>query len=322
MTPQEAVKQLREACETDDSALIFDAVADLAAASPNDLQQELAIALNGAVRSAATHIITGLISRGAPVGAVDPSCFAGIAHAADGGERSSNKIIEVLEILLSNGWDINRRDMKGPTESLRTPAMWWLVYDRQLVEWCLAHGASVHAKGQEPPEHSTDWHRCLTVLEQAAGNSTVPIFELLRARGAPLGTRTLQQACETASYQGLSEDTHDDPDLTDCERAHRRVERLRMVYHLVDELKLDVQASDEFGKNGRIIPGRLGTGLDYALHTAAPTYDNTELVMFLVRRGADACEALRASEADNVVKTVQALKAWMASQTVLERSHI
>jgi hypothetical protein len=104
-----------------------------------------------------------------------------------------------LELLLAHGWDINAcHSGSGPDAQ---PFMWHMVYNEDMICWCLEHGASVHPKDLEPLRDdiiNQCQRSCEPILEKTAACSSVEVFELLRSRGAPLGRRTLHRAIETA----------------------------------------------------------------------------------------------------------------------------
>lgn len=285
-------KSLREAIVADDTALCSDALAQLSTKDPCNQQELLNESMREAVQLTAPLVLSEVISRGGDIRKVDQRC---VPHHT----RSPRKIIQVLGLLVAHGWDINQCNGSGARARTSTPAMWSFVTDVDIVKWCLDHGASVHARGEAEPTPASDWLRCPTILEETAGYGTVQTFELLRQRGAPLGTRPLQAAVETATHPAQSQN---------CSHA----ERMAMVRHLVETLKLDVNASDEFGVDGRRIPGRCGTVLDYAFGPWSLGRDNTELVMYLVRHGADVTDALGYAKADGLERTVLSLEAWMS----------
>ena len=276
--------------KTDNPALLTEALAQWSA---QDSHFTLDSALREAVSSSAPLVLTELMSRGGDVRRL------GEYHVSTA-DRSSDKIIEVLEILVANGWDMNQRNVSGSNVHKSKPVLWSFVNNEDVLMWCLEHGASVHARGEAVPTPSNDRLRCPTILEKAAGYGTVRTFELLRERGAPLGTRPLQEAVETATFPAHSQH---------CSHS----ERMAMVRHLVGTLNLDVNASDEFGEQpGRSIPGRWGTAIDYAFGPWSLGRDNTDLVMYLVDHGADATRALGYARADNLEQTILALEAWMS----------
>ena len=171
---------------------------------------------------------------------------------------SHSPSIEVFQILIDHGWDINQsRPDRGP--GLGEPLLHLICGDESLVRWCLNHGAIV--EGQH-----TDPYNCPPLLENVAGRGTVAIFTLLHSRGAQLGARTLHSAA--ASVAGNS----DDPE--------RLSARMAMVEYLVDDLGLDVNALDTEGQ----MPNHWGTPLCYA---AQYPRGGEEAVRFLLDRGAD-----------------------------------
>ncbi|EME81800.1 uncharacterized protein MYCFIDRAFT_78768 [Pseudocercospora fijiensis CIRAD86] len=164
---------------------------------------------------------------------------------------------EVLEILVAHGWDINSRGDSWPL-------LWFVVEYPDLVEWCLDHGAKVDvpddlSRGSSPPP---------TILGLAASSGSVETFELLRRRGAPLDRRTLHLAVEKATL------------LASRGTSQPYTDRMAMVRHLIDVVKLDVNAIEHR------VGDQCSTPLCYLARR--PNSDShRELINFLLDRGAD-----------------------------------
>lgn len=209
---------------------------------------------------------------------------------------------EVLEILIANGWDVNNRRSHNNWPLLRC-----ITSYPDLVEWCLAHGAKVDLPGDIPP-----------LLEICAESSTVATFELLRAKGAPLGRRTLHLAVEYAAIYAPYDSPSDTP--SDIDMALHNVlfkNRMDMVRHLVDVVGLDINAKEPY-------PGKFcNTPLCYMAHRNT-NQDFRELIWFLLDRGADIiCDgpiirglkvpsALEAAESSRNIRFLEAVEEWEA----------
>jgi hypothetical protein len=184
------------------------------------------------------------------------------------------------------------------------------------VAWCLERGASVLPKGQKlwppeidinnaealveyferlPREEGSDClYYCLPILELAARQSTVATFELLRSKGAPLGWRVLHMAAVGRACMAVPESSvtkqaspidEGKQQLSDRELARKPEERMDMVRHLVDTLKLDVNARDQ--PPGWMLGNFFGRPLHYVAHNRGSKGDCREVTLFLLQRGAD-----------------------------------
>lgn len=186
---------------------------------------------------------------------------------------------EVLEILLSRGWDINARRVN------EQPFLWEVVGDGDMVAWCLEHGASPTAQDlnlETEDQRTTDQMGCPPILELAARRSTVATFELLRSREVPLGRRMLHLAAKAAVNDGSAGD--DRADMSDKERAGTLSERMDMLVHLIDTLKLDPNALDQ--PSGWSLGNHWGTPLCYVANSN-PNWDCSDAVRYLLSKGAD-----------------------------------
>jgi hypothetical protein len=147
-------------------------------------------------------------------------------------------------------------------------------------------------------EKSDYLYGCPPLLEVAASQSTVATFELLRSKGAPLGWRVLHMAASRAANMpqprgSIREQTSPansasnermQQHLSDRERARMPEERMAMVRHLVDTLKIDVNARDQ--PPGGMLGNFHGRPLHYVAHTSRGG-DCREVTLFLLERGAD-----------------------------------
>jgi len=219
----------------------------------------------------------------------------------------------LVEILLQHGWDINHRRFR------QQPLLWHMVYDGDLVEWCLERGARILADGQKPwpkfdinsgkectkylerfpwsdEEASEYFYDCPPILERAAGESTVATFELLRSKDAQLSWRVLHRAVSSRANRDLQKESTREQtsptasdgvnrlDLSDGQLARTRKERMAMVRHLVDTLKLDANARDQ--PPGWDLGGFWGRPLHYVAHHGG-LGDTREVTLFLLDHGAD-----------------------------------
>ncbi|TKA29533.1 hypothetical protein B0A50_03546 [Salinomyces thailandicus] len=230
-------KLVRRAAEEDDA----ERMQDLLSHSP----QSSMSAWWDAIQNQSFRVLQLLLARGADVNALirDYHLFPEAEHIK----------INVLELLIEHGWDINNR----------TPAysalLWRTTGDEALLRWCLAHGASVTPKPLVP-ESSAD--RKSPILETAAYAGTLEVFKLLQSCGAPFGGRELHFAVMTASGGSAT--------------------AMENVRYLVEEVGIDVNTLDVPSES--ISANRKGTPLAYA-HQADP--EGLEVVRYLLERGAD-----------------------------------
>lgn len=235
---------------TDDISLMAQAIS--IASNPesrNTVQEVIQNGLRRSVARSATQVLSYLLDQGAEISTIT----AGAIMSKDELVEPSR---EVLKILITHGWDINSQ---GP-DSTNWPLLWYVIRYPDLLEWSLAYGASVDLPGDTPP-----------VLEIAAAEGSVATFELLRARGAPLGRRTLHRAVEQAAVCAPSNDSF---------RTALFEQRMDIVRHLVDIVRLDVNAVEPW-------PGKFySTPLCY-LASRNDGKDAKELIWFLLDRGAD-----------------------------------
>lgn len=256
-----------DACKADDVSLMEQAIS--IASQPDcryDVQAVVHRGLRSAVRRGAFHVLKYLLDRGADVRPVTPSSL----FSDDDTPAPSQ---EMLEILVGHGWDINTQGSRHTS----WPLLWLVVQDPDLVRWCVDHGARVDIP-EDPPRvnavgiESRSGLPRPTILGMAATWGSVETFELLRAKGAPLDPRTLHRAVTQATALAPAETTDDKMSY-----AHR----MAMLRHLVDVLKLDVNA----------VHHQLGSRCSTPLCCVAgrhPTkQDHRELIRFLLDRGAD-----------------------------------
>lgn len=255
-----------EACKSDDVSLMEQAIS--AASLPNSRHTVQDIIQRSTKRAAARRsprVLQHLLDKGADVTLLTAS---DTMHPE---EEPLAPSLEVLEMLVAHGWDINAQ---GPQGTER-PLLWQVVQSAELVKWCLSHGASVDVP-EKPPHVNADGTRSYTqrprpkILGAAAAYGTVETFELLRAKSAPLEPRTLHLAVEQATLLAPEEGGNG---------SAAYVRRMDMVRHLVNELKLDVNAiQPEVGS-------QCSTPLCYVARRST-SQDFRELVGLLLERGA------------------------------------
>jgi hypothetical protein len=168
---------------------------------------------------------------------------------------------ELLQLLVDHGFDINK------PENTRRPGrggylLQRICHDKELVKWCLEHGAKVN-------DIFTDPYSSLPLLQTVASLGTVPIFKLLSSEGAPLERRILHVAAGNVGSRPSND--------LDGVRFKRRME---MMQYLVEEIGLDMNQLDAEESMGNF----WGTPLCYA--TRSP-FDEAEVVRFLLEKGAN-----------------------------------
>lgn len=229
---------MRRACANDNTTLLDQVIFQ---ATPQDLAELYNDARTSATQHSALAILYSLIAGGVDIKPHQPS---------DAKSASTS----TLSLLLAQGWDINARLDWGTN---REPFMWLVVTDIELEKWCLDHGASVHQRDQEPLRDDAimDSQRGYQqILEEDAAWGSIETFELLRSKGTPLGWRPLHLAVETATYFR--------PSYLDDDENH--ASRMAMVRHLIDVVRLDVNARDQ-PVGSEVLPIGFGTPICYML---------------------------------------------------------
>lgn len=294
-----------EACRADDVSLMEQAIS--IASQPNSRNTVQEVVQRGLRRSAArsaVHVLHYLLDRGADVAILSASDIL----ANDDMVKPSQ---EVLEILIGHGWDINTQG----TRHTSWPLLWFVVEYPDLVTWCLDHGARVDIP-EDPPQINADGTQSRkglprpTILGMAASSGSVETFELLRARGAPFDPRTLHRAVEQATISAPKEGS---------DRCSSYTHRMDMVRHLVDVLKLDVNAVKHQ------IGGQCSTPL-CCVARRPTSQDFRELVYFLLDRGADPnldgevqkgfkwSSPITCAQSCGNMRFLQAVEEWQASK--------
>lgn len=260
MSPHRVMILAGDACRADNAPLMEHTIAALEAhANPHYTVQDL---LDKNLRRAAAqgrlNVLRYVLERGADVSKVGPFTLLATEDMAKPSQAA-------IEILIAHGWDINNQ---RPGHD-GYPFLWHIVEYHDLVEWCLDHGALVDVP-EDPPRRGGRPRP--TILNRAAGFGDVDTFEMLRARNAPLDARTLHRAVEQAMYNAPKYgDDRDNPHFA---------RRMRMVRHLVDNVKLDVNTVAHAGgslcSTPLCFPACRPSGQDFR-----------ELVFSLLDRGAD-----------------------------------
>ncbi|USW48645.1 Putative ankyrin repeat-containing domain superfamily [Septoria linicola] len=188
MAPANAMILCNEACRNDDVSL---------------MDQAILVALQAESRHAVEDIIQRGLRRSAARGSVDVLRYV-LDHDADVDKLIAKDImiddeplkpsIEVLEMLLAHGWDVNNRGDGRPL-------LWFVVAYPDLVEWCMDHGANIDVPDPALRLHPDGSEGRLsrprpTILGAAASSGSIDTFELLREKGAALDRRTLHMAVE------------------------------------------------------------------------------------------------------------------------------
>jgi hypothetical protein len=138
--------------------------------------------------------------------------------------------LEVLNLLAEHDWNVNNRS-PGPRDD---PLLWYVVRDTELVKWCLDHGAVVDIEDDTPPGVR---RRRRPILGCAAVSSSIEVFELLRASGAPVShSHGILPSAVMAICLYLP--------LTDEYSGSESYKRLKaMIRHLVDVVGCDVNSA-------------------------------------------------------------------------------
>lgn len=263
--PGEVLQLCNEACEKDDPALLDEAISIASTpgfrfSKPNMIQK----GLHGCIGWRAPKVLIYLLEQhGVGVNTVYPNTIYSLE------KPGARRLYPFLEVLLAHGWDI---DTHGPQRT-SWPLLWFATSDPELLDWCLEHAASVYIPGDTPPRDCNGVGAVprTSLLEQAAGEATVATFEKLRAKGAPLGRRTLHIAVYQAAHRAPKDGNEDKPSYE---------MRMAMVRHLIDVVGLDVNA------DGGYVGEPSGTPLCSLAHQNNGR-DTRELIGCLLDRGAD-----------------------------------
>ena len=157
-------------------------------------------------------------------------------------------------------------------EVSRYCGFFWKTKD--LVGWCLDHGAIPDPPDDTPPD-------CVgrtPILERAATVADIATFELLRAKGAPLCyDNGVLSSAVTAANDHVPE-TNETP-------STKYQQRMDMVRHLVDVVGCDVNSTSYGPYRWRTWGSVCSTPLCWiACHSRG---DARDLIWFLLDRGGD-----------------------------------
>jgi len=150
--------------------------------------------------------------------------------------------------------------------------LWAVVRDRELVQWCLDHGADVN-----PPDHTPQGvvSSRKPLLETAAWVGNIETFELLRARGAPMHYGVFPNAVMAAN-------------LSAVEGGTAFTEHMDMLRHLLDVVKCDVNELS-YGPHYASGSACVNPLCWIAFHPRpnGTTAETEELICFLLDNGGD-----------------------------------
>ncbi|KAL8699463.1 MAG: hypothetical protein Q9201_005990 [Fulgogasparrea decipioides] len=217
-------------------------------------------ALNLAVKSSKPDVVSYLVDvAGARVEMVRAQTVGtasggeeGEREERDGEEGGMEKVIQVLEVLVQRGWDVNNASKSTQ------PLIYHLIHSTTLVAWALSHGAHTTYLSLPP------------LTEEIASHGTLPTLQLTLQHNAPLGRRTLHRAVQSAAYASPT----------------NKEERMEMVRYLVEEAGLDVNGMDV--KEEEQKPNHWGSPMAYAVGAKDGKGDGgAEVVRFLMKKGAD-----------------------------------
>ncbi len=303
--PSEPIALAIQASKIDDVSLISQAISVASDPSSKFTAQDITQrGLNYAATRNATRVLAYLLEHGADV---TTTAAAYVSSQAESVKPS----YEVLDVLLTYGWDINSL---GPNDE-GAPLLWHAIKYPDLVEWCLNNGSKVDVPNIPPKVSANGTYSFKSrprppILEIAASSGIVETFELLRSRGASLGERTLHRAVKHAAILSPR---------ADSDRNEIYTRRMGMVRHIVDVDECDVNTiRHEYGSH-------CTTPLCYVA-ARRTQQDFRELVWFLLDRGAD--PNLDAGFAEDVewpspltcaqwcgnVSFLNAVKEWQARQ--------
>jgi len=184
--------------------------------------------------------------------------------------------IELFEVLVSHGWDVNSTNARDGEDEENCPRVINLVIgDYDKVKWLIDHGATV-THGVDYPNPSHFMGPQVPLLEKCTYMGSVETLKLLKEHGARFGRHPLHKAAEQAAADGA------DPAAVDeSAQSGKKAERAAMLRYLVDELGLDVNQMDEPAPYSFL--SHYGTPIHYAARW--PT--GAAVVKWLLEKGAD-----------------------------------
>lgn len=210
-------KLVLHACKTDDVSLMAHIISMAGQdKSSVTVQEILQKALTWAGGKNAMRCLAYILEQGADVSHL-PYHYT-YPDLADGGAPRPSR--EALELLVAHGWNVNTCALNGEAG---IPLLWDVVGDRELVQWCLDHGADVN-----PPDHTplNVMSPPKPLLETAAWVGDIDTFELLRVRGAPMHYGVFSNAIMAANFRASS-------------NKAAFPQQMAMLRHLLDVVKCD-----------------------------------------------------------------------------------
>jgi hypothetical protein len=261
LNPWRMGKLVLHACKTDDVPLMAQVLSMAGQGDSSVMAQEvLQKALTRVGKKNAMRCLAYILEQGADISHLDYD-YA-YPDLADGPSR------EALELLVAYGWNVNT----GLDGHSGTSLLWDVVRDRELVQWCLDHGADVHPPDHTPPGRIS---RRTPLLERAACVGDIDTFELLRARGAPMHYGVFPSAVMSAN--GWSAEDKD-----------RFAKQMRMLRHLLEVVKCDI---NEYSYGPHYASGSVCVNplCWIACHPRpnGTTAETEELICFLLENGGD-----------------------------------
>lgn len=262
-----------------ESALAADSVTQLRAAldnvrstSPSSYDDYANSALRDAVRHGAVACLMHILDEES-VWVHKVSIFDLIAKPS----------VALFEALLDY-YDFDREEVPNSLFQGKRPID-WLCYDEELVEWLVAHGASIN--------HGEDEYlgrleaRPPLLLETCAKIGSLKTFKFLQSHGAMLSRRTLHMVVSRAAEAGLDpenpgsvQEQYDGTDEKEAHRARWMKDRGEIMRYLVDDLHVDVNGIDTDEEKGVM---HYGTPLCYAVRET----EGAAVVRWLLKKGAD-----------------------------------
>ncbi|KAI1338794.1 hypothetical protein F5Y15DRAFT_416564 [Xylariaceae sp. FL0016] len=242
-----------------------------------------------------------------------------VAHIANAAS------VPLLTLLRAHGWDVDQADARAPPSQGRRLLDYAVgAADDAMVAWLLARGARADGADVAYAEQGHAFPCPPPLLETCAKRGHVSMFRTLRARGAELGTRTLQQAAWAAAAVGADPAAAADGkdgggtgrhDRYGCdEAADESVRRTRaeMLRFLVEEVGLDVNGVDTRRES---LAYHYGTPINYA----ARCPKGAAVVKWLLEKGADPhvkCsahdeDATELAKREKCDKVVAVLEKWI-----------
>lgn len=236
--------------------------------------EALQAALNEAIAYGAIKLLRYVLREGADVSQV---------------RLRNNPSLAILQILLDFGYDIH----KPPG------ALYLVAGDEEKVQWCLAHGA-------DPSTATTG------LLDRVAMVGNMPLFRLLRSRGAPIHRCLLHFVVQAATSSSISQDP-----MASARLSEKYEKYLPFVRYLVEEEHVDVNMLDW-------VPGKdepslqelqeiLGTPLHCCMEAEGSGLD---IVRYLLEQGAlpnikdyEGFTALHKAKAESCLAFVEVVEA-------------